>query len=162
VEGPHDLGRFVGAQDEGGTYSRALLELQHGRKRSHWMWFVFPQLVGLGSSPTAQRYAIHSLEEARAYVEHPVPGPRLRDCAQALLDQPSVDADLVMGAVDALKLHSSMTLFGLAAPREPCFPAVLARFFGGAGDARTEELLGHPLDCSLARLSLPASTPRRA
>ena len=110
-----DLERFVAAQD-GGVHERALAELRAGRKTSHWMWFVFPQLDGLGRSPTAQAYAIRSLAEARAYLEHPLLGPRLRECCEALLAAEADDPAAVMGAVDALKLRSSMTLF---MPRRP-------------------------------------------
>jgi len=142
VSDPFSLERFVSAQDEGGTYQRALAELRAGRKRSHWMWFVFPQLAGLGSSPTARRYAIGSLEEARAYLAHPVLGARLRESARALseLARPA-PAQEVLGPVDALKLRSSMTLFSRADPGEPLFAEVLGRYFGGAADPRTEELL---------------------
>lgn len=132
-----DLERFVAAQDRDGTYARALAELRAGRKRSHWMWFVFPQLAGLGRSPTAQRYAIGDLAEARAYLAHPVLGARLREAAQTLAELPGHDAEAVLGPVDALKLRSSMTLFALADPDEPVFPAVLDRYFGGQRDAAT-------------------------
>lgn len=98
---PHDLARFVAAQDNGGTYERALGELRSGRKTSHWMWFVFPQIVGLGRSPTAQRYAITSLEEARAYLAHPVLGARLRESASALLEVHDRSAREIFGDVDA-------------------------------------------------------------
>src|SRR3954454_21173711 len=104
-----DPERFVAAQDEGGTYERALAELRAGRKASHWMWFVFPQIEGLGRSPTARAYAIFSLAEARAYLEHPLLGPRLRECADALLALDGDDPVAVMGSIDALKLRSSMT-----------------------------------------------------
>ena len=134
------LARFVEAQDRGGTYATALAELRTGRKRSHWMWFVFPQLAGLGSSPTAQYYAIESLDEARAYLAHPVLGPRLRECAATLLALPDPDPHAVFGGVDALKLRSSMTLF-LRASGEQVFADVLAGWFGGEADARTDELL---------------------
>ena len=133
----HDLERFVEAQDRGGTYDRALVELRRGRKTSHWMWFVFPQIAGLGRSATAQHFAISGLDEARAYADHPVLGRRLRECAQALLDQPETDAAAVLGEVDAGKLRSSMTLFAAAAPEDAVFPAVLDRFFGGARDEAT-------------------------
>jgi uncharacterized protein (DUF1810 family) len=140
--GPHDLQRFVNAQDEGGTYARALAELRAGRKVSHWMWFVFPQLAGLGSSAMAQRYAIGSLPEARAYLEHPLLGQRLRECARALLGIEGRSAEQIMGAIDAVKLRSSMTLFSRAAPEEPLFVAVLDRYYGGERDEATERLLG--------------------
>ena len=120
-----DLQRFLDAQDEGGTHEQALAELRAGRKESHWMWFVFPQVAGLGRSTTAQHYALGGLAEARAYAAHPVLGARLRECARALLDLPTGDAEQVLGGVDALKLRSSMTLFARAVPDEPLFPAVL-------------------------------------
>jgi uncharacterized protein (DUF1810 family) len=134
---PFDLERFVTAQDAGGTYDRALAELRRGRKESHWMWFVLPQVAGLGSSAMAQRYAISSLEEARAYLAHPVLGPRLLACAEALVELDESDPVRVLGTVDAAKLRSSMTLFARAAPDEPVFRAVLARYFGGEQDQAT-------------------------
>jgi uncharacterized protein (DUF1810 family) len=137
---PFDLARFVEAQDAGGTYDRALAELASGRKQGHWMWFVFPQLAGLGHSATARRYALSSLAEARAYLAHPVLGARLRACARVVA---AIDGDpvAVFGGVDAMKLRSSMTLFLRAAPSEPAFAAVLDRHFAGAPDSRTDELL---------------------
>ena len=137
-----DLGRFVEAQDSGGTYDRALAELHRGRKTSHWMWFVFPQVAGLGRSATAQHYALADLSEARAYLAHPVLGARLRACCVALLDLDEHDAEQVLGAVDALKLRSSMTLFARAAPEDPVFTGVLEHFFAGRADATTDDLLG--------------------
>jgi len=134
-----DLQRFVRAQD--GTYERAVAELRRGRKTSHWMWFVFPQLAGLGRSSTAQAYAVRSLAEARAYLAHPVLGPRLRDCASVLLELTGRSAEDVFGGVDAVKLRSSMTLFALAGPEEPVFGAVLERYFAGRRDALTEQLV---------------------
>ena len=122
---PYDLQRFVDAQDRGGTYDRALQELRDGRKTSHWMWFVFPQIAGLGHSPMAQRYAISSLDEARAYLAHPVLGDRLRESARALTGLDTSDPGEVLGGIDALKLRSSMTLFARAAPDEPLFAQVL-------------------------------------
>jgi uncharacterized protein (DUF1810 family) len=132
-----DLQRFVDAQDQGGTYDDALAELRARRKRSHWMWFVFPQVAGLGRSPTAQRYAISGLPEARAYLAHPVLGPRLRECARALTELAGNDAAAVLGPVDGMKLRSSMTLFARAAPDEPVFRQVLDQYFGGAEDDAT-------------------------
>lgn len=134
---PHDLQRFVDAQNAGGTYAVALAELRRGRKESHWMWFVFPQVAGLGRSPTAQHYAISGLEEARAYRAHPVLGPRLVECCRALLDHPEADAAAVLGPVDAVKLRSSMTLFARADPDEPVFRDVLVAYFAGAEDEET-------------------------
>ncbi len=139
---PFGLQRFVEAQDAAGTYERALSELRIGRKRSHWMWFVFPQLAGLGHSATAQRYAIGSLAEARAYLAHPLLGPRPRECAQALLDLPAGSRAVeVLGAIAALKLRSSMTLFAVAAAGDPLFRHVLDRYWGGMPDETTERLL---------------------
>ena len=132
-----DLTRFVAAQDSGGTYDAALRELRAGRKTSHWMWFVFPQVAGLGRSSTAQHYALPGVADAQAYLAHPVLGPRLRECCQALLAVENADAAAVLGPVDAQKLRSSMTLFALAAPDEPLFTDVLDRFYGGEQDPLT-------------------------
>jgi uncharacterized protein (DUF1810 family) len=132
-----DLTRFVTAQDSGGTYGAALRELRAGRKTSHWMWFVFPQISGLGRSATAQHYALSGVAEAQAYLADPVLGPRLRECCQALLSAGTSDAAAVLGPVDAQKLRSSMTLFALAAPHEPLFAQVLDRFSGGEPDPLT-------------------------
>ena len=136
---PHDLQRFVDAQRS--TYDQALAELRAGQKRTHWMWFVFPQIAGLGSSGMAQRFALAGLDEARAYVAHPVLGRRLVDCARALTALEGTDAVEVFGPLDAQKLHSSMTLFARADPDEPAFREVLDRSFGGAEDAGTLALL---------------------
>ena len=135
MEDPYDLARFVEAQ--AGTYDDALEEQRRGRKRSHWMWFVFPQIAGLGSSSTARRYAIATLDEARAYLQHPVLGPRLHECAEAMLGNTGATAQQILGDVDAMKLRSSMTLFQLAAPQETVFGRVIARFFEGAPDGET-------------------------
>jgi uncharacterized protein (DUF1810 family) len=131
------LQRYLDAQDGGGTYDAALAELRAGRKRTHWMWFVLPQLAGLGRSETAQFYALADLAEAQAYAAHPVLGGRLRECAQALLDLPVHDAEAVLGPVDAQKLRSSMTLFAVAAPDEPLWDRVLEAYFGGERDGAT-------------------------
>ena len=120
-----DLERFVQAQDAGGTYQRAVAELRNGRKVSHWMWFVFPQIAGLGYSAMAKAYAITDLAEAQAYLAHPVLGPRLRECASMVADQAGRSAEAIFGGVDALKLRSSMTLFARADPEEPIFTEVL-------------------------------------
>ena len=130
-----DLARFTSAQ--AGVYDQALAELKAGRKRGHWMWFIFPQIAGLGSSPTAQRYAITSLEEARAYLADPVLGPRLIDCASALLTVEGRTAEEILGYPDDLKLRSSMTLFGRAAPEIHVFREVLDRFYDGKPDPQT-------------------------
>jgi uncharacterized protein (DUF1810 family) len=134
---PTDLHRFVEAQDSTDVHARALAELRRGRKQGHWMWFVFPQIAGLGSSPTARLYAISDLDEARRYLADPVLGPRLRECAHALTELGTTDAVAVLGPVDALKLHSSMTLFALAGPDEPVFRAVLDQYFDGTLDEGT-------------------------
>ena len=138
---PHGLQRFVDEQDERGTYERAVTELRAGRKRSHWMWFVFPQIAGLGRSPAAQQYAISGLDEARAYLEHPVLGERMRECARILTELPETDPQEVLGGIDAMKLRSSMTLFARAAPDEPLFQQVLDQYFAGAEDPATEQRL---------------------
>ena len=141
---PYDLQRFVEAQDADSTYETALHELRAGRKTSHWMWFVFPQVAGLGRSSTAQHYALPGVPEAQAYLAHPVLGPRLRDCCTALLALETADAAAVLGPVDAQKLRSSMTLFAVVAPDERAFREVLERCFGGQDDPLTRELLGRP------------------
>jgi uncharacterized protein (DUF1810 family) len=133
----YDLSRFVTAQDNRGAYPAALAELRRGRKQSHWMWFVFPQVEGLGRSAMAQAYALSGTAEAAAYLAHAVLGPRLRECVAALLALPGDDAEAVLGSVDAQKLRSSMTLFAAAAPDEPGFGAVLEKFFGGQPDEAT-------------------------
>jgi uncharacterized protein (DUF1810 family) len=138
--GGMDLQRFVDAQ--AGTYDRALAELRAGRKTSHWMWWVFPQVAGLGMSPTSQAYAITDVAEARAYVGHEVLGPRLRECCRALLDLEDVSAERVLGSIDAMKLRSSMTLLAHADPDEPVFREVLDRFYEGREDEQTVRLLG--------------------
>jgi uncharacterized protein (DUF1810 family) len=138
---PYRLERFVAAQDERGTYGRAVAELRAGRKMSHWMWFVFPQIAGLGRSATAQEYAISSLGEARAYLRHPVLGPRLAESARALTEVAGRSAELIFGGLDAQKLRSSMTLFHRADPAEPVFAQVLSQYFGGQPDPATDRLL---------------------
>jgi uncharacterized protein (DUF1810 family) len=142
VSDDFDLDRFVAAQDQGGTYEAAVAELRSGRKRSHWMWFVFPQISGLGQSPISRRYAISSLGEARAYLAHEVLGPRLVECARivAALDAPS--AEDIFGGIDAMKLRSSMTLFARADPTNPVFGQVLEAYFGGEPDGATDRMLG--------------------
>lgn len=137
---PHDLKRFLDAQAF--VYDRALAELKRGRKESHWMWFVFPQVAGLGLSERSVRYAIRSLDEAAAYAAHPVLGSRLRDCTGAVLAVEGRSAHDIFGAPDDRKFQSSMALFEKAAPDEPLFPAALERYFAGGRDHRTLELLG--------------------
>ena len=136
---PYDLQRFVTAQDAGGTYDRAIGELQEGRKNSHWMWFVFPQIAGLGQSPTSRMYAIGSLAEARAYLAHPVLGPRLAQCAALVCGVPDRSAEQIFGGIDAQKLRSSMTLFLHADPTAQVFRQVLDQYFAGIGDPATEQ-----------------------
>jgi uncharacterized protein (DUF1810 family) len=141
VEDRFSLARFEIAQDEGGTYERAVSELRAGRKRGHWMWFVFPQIAGLGQSSMSQTYAISSLAEASAYLEHPVLGARLIECTEILTQLTARTAQDVFGAIDAVKLRSSMTLFAAAASDDRLFRQVLADYFDGATDAVTESLL---------------------
>jgi uncharacterized protein (DUF1810 family) len=141
VSDDYGLQRFVEAQDRDGTYDQALRELRGGRKRSHWMWFVFPQVAGLGRSGTAQHYAVSGLAEARAYLAHPVLGARLREAAAALIQLDATDPVAVFGPVDAQKLRSSMTLFAAAAPDEPVFAQVLDAYFDGAVDEATTSRL---------------------
>lgn len=137
---PFDLERFVAAQRP--VYDDVVEELRRGRKTGHWIWFVFPQVAGLGQSEMSKRYAIGSLAEARAYLEHPVLGARLRASVGLLLMSPTSSVDSVFGTLDARKVRSSMTLFHRAAPAEQYFSNVLDRFFGGLADPATEALLG--------------------
>ena len=132
---PYDLARFVAAQEP--IYADALAELAAGRKRSHWMWFVFPQLEGLGASAMAQRYAIHSLAEARAYLAHPLLGARLRECVGLINNIEGRSAHEIFGSPDDLKFHSSMTLFAAAAPQEPLFGEALHKYFADRRDPLT-------------------------
>jgi len=132
-----DLERFVAAQQ--GVYDGALDELRAGRKVGHWIWFIFPQIAGLGHSATSQHYAIATLEEARAYLAHPVLGPRLRESAATVLATTDRTALEIFGSIDAMKLRSSMTLFHRAAPDEALFAQVLNRFFGGIPDEATDD-----------------------
>ncbi|HYJ31719.1 MAG TPA: DUF1810 domain-containing protein [Candidatus Binatia bacterium] len=136
---PFDLRRFVEAQQS--VYESALAELRRGRKETHWMWFVFPQLAGLGTSPVSRRYAIRSPAEAAAYLEHPILGTRLRECVVALNGLASSSAEEILGSVDAMKLRSSLTLFARVAERPSVFTEALDKFFGGAPDPRTLERL---------------------
>ena len=137
---PHHLDRFVTAQAP--VIGEVLEELRAGRKRTHWMWFVFPQLRGLGASSMAQLFAIASLDEARAYLAHPVLGPRLVECCKLMLQAPETSAQVVLGPTDDLKFRSCCTLFALAAPGEPVFRQCLDRFYGGQPDPRTLALCG--------------------
>jgi uncharacterized protein (DUF1810 family) len=139
MDDPFNLQRFVAAQKP--VIDRVRAELRAGRKTSHWMWFVFPQIGGLGFSPMARLYAIGSTEEAKAYLAHPVLGPRLVECAQLVLRTEGRTADAIFGEVDEVKLRSSMTLFAAVAKGEPVFREVLAKYFGGASDPATLERL---------------------
>jgi uncharacterized protein (DUF1810 family) len=140
-EDPFELERFQKAQDAHSTYGQALDELRAGTKQSHWMWFVFPQLAGLSHSETARHYGLRSLDEARAYLGHPVLGLRLLECAGTVAELEGRTASDVFGGIDALKLRSSMTLFRRAAPDEPLFSRVLAKYFEGEGDPLTDQRL---------------------
>jgi uncharacterized protein (DUF1810 family) len=126
-----DLERFVKAQDSGGTYQRAVAELRSGRKTTHWMWFIFPQIAGLGRSATAQAYAISDLAEAQAYLAHPILGPRLIECAEIVAAQQGRSAEQIFGGIDAIKLRSSMTLFAHAAPDQTIFQQVIDQYYDG-------------------------------
>ena len=186
MDDPWRLERFVAAQDRGGTYRRAVAELRAGAKVSHWMWFVFPQIAGLGLSATAREYAVSSVAEARAYLAHPVLGPRLRECARIVARTEDRSAGRIFGPVDAMKLRSSMTLFAAAAepdeagPAEPgpdesgpssdgqraageagrnVFRAVLEKYFDGAADEATVTRL-LPCVTWCARRNASAGSPR--
>ncbi len=142
VNDPYDLERFVAAQDADGSFEGALAELRRGRKTGHWIWFVFPQIAGLGQSAMSRRFGITSLAEAREYLDHPVLGPRLRECARALSEcEGELSAEQMLGAVDATKLRSSMTLFMRADPDDPLFASVLDRYFAGRPDPETDKRL---------------------
>ena len=136
---PHDLDRFVRAQD--GVHDAALAEIRRGRKTSHWMWFIFPQIAGLGDSAMSRRFAVRSLDEARAYLAHPLLGPRLVACAEAVLAVEGRTAHDVFGSPDDLKLRSSMTLFARASGPDSVFQQVIDRYFAGVPDGRTLALL---------------------
>ena len=136
----YDLNRFVRAQE--GDYERALAEITSGQKRTHWMWYIFPQLDGLALSPTAKRYSIKSVEEARAYLEHPILGPRLLNCAEAVVSVEGRSATEIFGSPDDLKLKSCATLFSCVASRGSVFDRVLEKYYRGERDGKTLELLG--------------------
>jgi len=141
-EDPFHLARFASAQE--GVYATALSELRSGRKRTHWMWFIFPQVSGLGYSATSQRYAIHGLDEARAYLNHPVLGARLRECAEAILAVEGRSASEIFGYPDDLKLQSSMTLFSQASEPDSVFTQVAEKYFAGKADPETLRRLEQP------------------
>ena len=134
-----DLDRFVKAQE--GVYESAFAEIRAGRKRSHWMWFIFPQVAGLGFSATSQHFAIHTREEAKALLAHPVLGARLNACAAAVLEVTGLSAEDIFGPVDAMKLRSSATLFAAVSPHGSVFHRILDQYFRGRADERTSELL---------------------
>jgi uncharacterized protein (DUF1810 family) len=139
MDDPYNLERFAAAQDAGGTYQQAVAELRRGRKVSHWMWFVFPQIAGLGYSATSRMFAISSLEEARAYLAHPVLGPRLVECATIVAQTQGRTAEQIFGGIDAQKLRSCATLFLRADPGQPVFGQVLAQYFDGRPDPATDQ-----------------------
>ncbi len=139
---PYDLNRFISAQE--GVYDRALAELREGLKRSHWMWFIFPQIDGLGHSPTTRLYSIKSLEEARQYLAHPVLGARLVACAEAILAVSGQRAADIFGHPDDWKLQSSMTLFELASGPGSVFERVLDKYYEGKRDRKTLQIVGKP------------------
>jgi uncharacterized protein (DUF1810 family) len=139
---PYDLARFVGAQQ--GIYEQALGEIRRGQKRSHWMWYVFPQFAGLGSSPTSVRYAIRSCGEAEAYLAHRILGQRLVECAEAVLEIQGRSAREIFGSPDDMKLQSSATLFASVSPEGSVFERVISKYFGGQPDERTLELMRRP------------------
>jgi uncharacterized protein (DUF1810 family) len=139
MDDPFNLERFVQAQDK--IYPAVIAELQGGRKRSHWMWFIFPQLAGLGSSSIARFFAIAALDEARAYHAHPVLGARLKECTLLVMAIEHRPLDEILGPPDDLKFRSSMTLFSRAAPHDPLFSAALDKYCGGEPDPKTLQLL---------------------
>jgi uncharacterized protein (DUF1810 family) len=153
VDDPFDLSRFVRAQEE--AYSRALVELERGRKRSHWMWYIFPQLDGLALSSTSRYYAIRSLEEARAYLAHPTLGPRLVRCAEVVVSLEGESATEIFGSPDDLKLRSSATLFAAVSPAGSVFHRLLDKYYQGARDGRSLQLLGMDAAGPPDRLSSP-------
>lgn len=134
-----DLTRFIEAQAN--DYDRALAEVTNGHKQSHWMWYIFPQIAGLGVSETARFYAIKNLDEANAYLQHPVLGGRLIEISKALLAVEGKTANQILGSIDELKLRSSMTLFGALPNTNPVFQAVLDKFFNGQDDPKTRSLM---------------------
>jgi len=137
---PYELDRFLVAQEH--VYDGVLKELRRGRKTGHWIWFIFPQVAGLGHSAMSQHFAINSLNEARAYLAHPVLGTRLRECAGVVLATRGRTAEEIFGSTDAMKLRSCLTLFHRAAPDEPEFVQVLDRYYGGVADEATDARLG--------------------
>ena len=141
TDDPYNLSRFLQAQED--DYEQALSEIKSGRKQSHWMWYIFPQFEGLGFSSTSRHYSIKSLAEARAYLEHPVLGPRLLDCAEAALRVEGRSASEIFGSPDDLKLRSCATLFACVSPPDSVFDRLLEKFYGGERDRKTLRLLGN-------------------
>jgi len=140
ADDPYDLSRFLQAQQD--DYERALSEIKSGRKQTHWMWYIFPQFQGLGFSSTAQHYAIKSIDEARAYLDHPALGPRLVECAEAALGVDGKSAREIFGSPDDLKLRSCATLFACVSPLNSVFTRLLSKYYGGRHDDKTLGLLG--------------------
>lgn len=140
TEDTFNLSRFLQAQED--AYEQALAEVRNGRKKTHWMWYIFPQLDGLASSSTAKYYAIKSIEEARAYLAHPILGPRLLECAEAVVGVEGRTANALFGAPDDLKLRSCATLFACVSPAGSVFERLLGKYYGGGRDSKTLELLG--------------------
>lgn len=140
MDDPYDLNRFVQAQE--GSYKQALAEITSGRKRSHWMWYIFPQIDGLAFSSTSKHYSIKSIDEARAYLAHPVLGPRLLECAEALLRINGRSATQIFGSPDDVKLRSCATLFACVSPASSIFERLLQKYYAGGADVKTLELLG--------------------
>jgi len=137
---PFNLERFVQAQQ--GVYEQAIRELQAGNKQGHWIWFIFPQIRGLGMSSTSQRYAIQSLDEAEAYLSHPILGERLREFTSIVNKITGISAESIFGSLDAMKFRSSITLFAIASPEDEQFKSALEKYFNGSADQRTLDLLG--------------------
>lgn len=142
ADDPHDLNRFLEAQE--GSFTQALAELKNGRKRSHWMWYIFPQFAGLGMSATSQRYAVKSIEEAKEYLSHPVLGPRLKESAEAVLRTEGRSANEIFGSPDDMKLKSCATLFASVSPPNSVFAQLLDKYFAGERDEKTLRLLKDP------------------
>jgi len=144
MDDPYDLRRFVQAQER--DYPRAFAEISSGKKRSHWMWYIFPQFAGLGFSSTSQHYAIKALDEARDYLAHPILGPRLLECAQAVLDLDGRSATQIFGSPDDMKLRSCATLFACVSPQDSVFHGLIGKYYEGEFDTKTLRLAGKGAD----------------
>ena len=140
TDDPYDLNRFLRAQED--DYGQALSEIKSGQKRTHWMWYILPQIDGLAFSSTSKHYAIKSVAEAKAYLAHPVLGPRLRECAEAAVGVEGRSAEAIFGSPDDLKLRSCATLFACVSPPGSVFDRLLAKYYGGERDGKTLRLLG--------------------